>query len=83
MRWIVDHAASVYNRHVCNDDGSTHYEIILEQRSRDKLAEFGERVFHDVPKRLRAKLDLRFRIGAFRGNAQHSNEAFIGIGRAT
>ena len=43
MRWIVDHAASVYNRHVCNDDGTTPYEALHGQRSRGKLAEFGEK----------------------------------------
>ena len=80
MRWIVDHAASVYNRHVCNDDGTTPYEALHGQRSRGKLAEFGEKVFYYVPKRLRAKLDLRFRIGVCLGNSQNSNEAFIGIG---
>ena len=37
-------------------------------------------MFYYVPKRLRAKLDLRFRIGVFLGNSQNSNEAFIGIG---
>ena len=70
----------MYNRHVCNDDGSTPYEVINEQSSRGKLAEFGERVFYDVPNRLQAKLDLGFSIGVFIGNSQNSNEALIGIG---
>jgi hypothetical protein len=46
IRWIVDHAASVYNRHVITDEGTTPYEAIHGQRSRGKLAEFGEQVFY-------------------------------------
>ena len=30
-QWIVDHAASVYNRHVCNADRVTPYEAIHGQ----------------------------------------------------
>ena len=78
-RWIVDHAASVYNRHVCNADGATPYEAIHGQKSTGKLCEFGEVVFYYVPKRIRSKMDLRFRIGVFLGNSQNSNEAFVGI----
>ena len=44
------------------------------------MAEFRERVFYYVPKRLRATLDLRFRPGVFLGNSQNSNEAFVGFG---
>lgn len=58
INWMVEHTASVSNRHVCNDDGLTPYEAIHGQRSRGKLAEFGEKVFYYVPKRLRSKLDL-------------------------
>ena len=80
MIWIVDHAASMYNKTVCNDDGSAPYEVVQGQRSRGKLAEFGERIFYDLPKRLRAKLDLRFKLGVLPGNPQNSNEASICIG---
>ena len=79
LRWIVDHATSVFHRHVCNDDGATPYEAMHGQRSNGKLSEFGETIFYYVPKRLRSKLDLRFHIGVFIGNSQNSNEAFVGI----
>ena len=79
IRWIVEHAACTYNRHVCNSDGVTPYEAIHGQRSRGKLVEFGEQVFYYVPKRLRAKLNLRFRIGTFLGNSQSTNEAYVAI----
>ena len=77
MHWMVEHAASVYNRHVCNDEGTTPYEYIHGQRSRGKLAEFGEQVFYYIPKKLRAKLNLRVCLGTFLGNSQSSNEAYI------
>ena len=48
--WMVEHAASVYNRHVCNDEGTTPYEFIHGQRSRGKLCELCEQVFYYVPK---------------------------------
>ena len=83
IRWIVDHAASVNNRHVCNSDGVTPYQAIHGQRSTWKLCEFGEQVFYYVPKRLRSKMDLRFRIGTFLGNSQHSNEAFVAVATGT
>ena len=77
ISWMVEHAASIYNRHVCNDEGTTPYEHIHGQRSRGKLAEFGEQVFYYVPKAMRAKLNLRFRLGTFLGNAQSANEAYV------
>ena len=36
-------------------------------------------MFYYVPKRLRAKLTLRYRMGTFLGNSQSSNEAYIAI----
>ena len=54
IRWIVDSAASVYNRHVCNSDGVSLYQAIHGQRSTGKLCEFGEPMFYYVPKRLRS-----------------------------
>ena len=77
INWMVEHSASVYNRHVCNEDGMTPYESIHGQRSKGKLCEFGEQVFYYVPKKLRAKLNLRFRLGTFLGNSQTSNEAYV------
>ena len=77
MDWMVLHATSVYNRHVCNEDGLTPYEVIHGQRLRARLVEFGEQVFYYIPKKARAKMNLRFRLGTFLGNAQNSNEVFI------
>ena len=76
-RWMVEHAASIHNRYVLNEDGSTPYEVLHGQRYRGKVAEFGEQCFYFVPKKLRSKLNLRFRVGTFLGNSQSSNEAFV------
>ena len=77
FRWMTEHVASVMNRYACNPDGQTPYQSIHGQRFRGKLVEFGERVFYYVPKRLRAKLHLRWRVGTFIGNSQTTNEAFV------
>ena len=54
MQWLVEHAASLLNRHLCNEEGATPYEAIHGQRFKGKAVEFGERVFYYVPKQLRA-----------------------------
>ena len=75
--WLVEHAASVYNRYVCTEDGSTPYQNLHGQRFRGRAVEFGEQVFYYVPKRLRSKMSLRWRLGTFVGNHQNSNEALV------
>ena len=42
------------------------------------MVELGEQVFYFVPKKLRAKLSLRWRLGTFLGNAQATNECYVG-----
>ena len=79
MRWMTEHVASTMNRHLCNSDGQTPYEALHGQRFKGKTVEFGERVFYYVPKKLRSKLTLRWRLGTFVGNAQSTNEAFIAV----
>ena len=46
MNWMVEHAASVYNRHLCNSDGRTPFETIHGQRWKGRAVEFGEQVFY-------------------------------------
>ena len=78
MRWLVQHVASILNRQSTNPEGMTPYEYRHGRRSHGRTAEFGERLLYYVPKRLRAKIDLRWRVGIFLGTADRSNEAFIG-----
>ena len=77
MRWIVEHAASMANRQICNADGRTPFETIHGQRWKGRAVEFGEQVFYFVPKKLRAKLSLRWRVGTYLGNAQATNECYV------
>ena len=79
INWLVEHNAAVYNRHDCDEDGATPYELAHGQTSKCKHAEFGEQVFYYVPQRLGSKLNLRFQVGKFLENAQSSNEAFVAI----
>ena len=78
MRWLVQHVASIFNRHSTNSEGLTPHECRHGRRSHGRTAEFGERLLYYVPKKLRAKLDLRWRVGVFLGTSDRSNEAYIG-----
>ena len=76
--WMVEHAASIHNRLICTEDGNTPYQSLHGQRYRGKLVEFGEQVFYFIPKALRSKMSLRWRVGTFLGNAMSTNEAYVG-----
>ena len=75
--WMVEHTASIYNRLVCTEDGNTPYQSLHGQRYRGRMVEFGEQVFYFIPKALRSKMSLRWRVGTFLGNAMATNEAYV------
>ena len=77
LKWTVEHSATVLNRYRVNESGKTPYEEIHGQRSTMKIVEFGEQVFYSVPKRLRAKLSRRWRIGTYLGLVSASNEHYV------
>ena len=77
MRWIVEHATNIYNKYAMTPDGSTPYAALHGQNPKEKLVEFGERVLWHVPKRLRAKLDLRWRLGIYVGCAVSSTSVAL------
>lgn len=77
LKWMVKHAASALNRQLCNAHGQTPYEALHGQRFHGKAVECGEQIFYFVPKRLRSKLNLRWRFGTIMGNAQSTNECFV------
>jgi hypothetical protein len=74
---MVEHAASLYNRHLCNSDGKTPFEAIHGQRWKGRTVEFGEQVFDFTPKALRSQISSRWRVGTFLGNAMSTNEAYV------
>ena len=79
MRWLVEHVAGVINRYSVNSEGVTPYQAVHGKRSTLKVVEFGERVLYHVPKRLRAKLTQRYRLGTYLGLAPSSNEHYIAV----
>ena len=81
--WSVEHVASNLNRYSVNPDGRTPYEDHYGKKAVHRLVEFGERVFDYVPKRLRSKLDNRWRLGTFLGVTSNSNENYIGTSNGT
>ena len=81
--WMVEHVSSIINRHFVASHGKTAYEFVHGKRSKGRTAEFGEKVLYHVPKKLRSKLDLRWRAGIFLGTAPSSNEIFIGADNGT
>ena len=67
MYWLSEHAASTYNKCFVQADGKTPYEFLHGKAPGLRLIEFGEKVMWHVPKKLRVKLDLRWRLGVFSG----------------
>ena len=78
IKWLVEHIANLINRHFVTAEGVTAYEFTHGKKMKGRTAEFGEKVLYHVPKKLRAKLSLRWRQGIFLGTAMSSNEIFIG-----
>ena len=56
---------------------TTPYQSLHGQRYRGKLVEFGIQVFYFIPKAMRSKMSLRWRVGTFIGNAMSTNEAYV------
>ena len=70
--------ASAMNRYVAGGDGRTAFQRLHGRRASNKAVEFGERVFYYIPRKLRAKMSLRWRLGMYLGIASHSGEYLIG-----
>ena len=79
VAWMANHGADVLNKLAVGPDGKTSYELIRGKRYNRPMVEFGERVLWHVPRRLRAKLDLRWRLGVYVGYAISSNEYDIAL----
>ena len=67
---------------MCTEDGNTPYQSLHGQRYRGKMVESGEQVFYFIPKALRSKMSLRWRVGTFLGNAISTNEAYVAASNA-
>ena len=79
LAWIVEHAAYLLNRCVLGTDGRTAWGRLHGKESTEKICQFGEKVLWYVPKKQRAKLDVRWRHGIFLGRSMSSDQNFIGL----
>ena len=78
LKWLVEHAAYLYNRHKVGPDGKTPYERWKSKRAKRTLCEFGERVLYLPLKGARnGKLEAKFEYGIFVGVLERSGEAII------
>ena len=77
--WLVEHTAWILNKFHLDKDGRTAYGRLHGREGREQICEFGERVMWFVPRKLRAKLDQRWRYGIFLGRSLSSDQNFIGL----
>ena len=77
--WLVEHTSYVLNKFSLGPDGHTPYGRLHGREGRERICEFGERVMWYVPKKLRAKLDQRWRYGVFLGRSMSSDQNFVGL----
>ena len=78
IRWLVEHCADIMNRFSVNKTGMSPYEELHGKKAVERRVEFGELIYYSTPKKGRAKLDLRWKIGVYLGHAWDSNELFCG-----
>ena len=78
VNWMVEHYTDVMNKYAINKSGMSAYEELHGRKAAERRMEFGERVFYSTPKKGRAKLDLRWKIGIYLGHLFNSNEICIG-----
>ena len=79
MAWLVEHAAYLLNRFVLGTDGRTAWGRLHGKECTERICEFGEKILWYVPKKQRAKLDVRWRHGLFLGRSMNSDQNFIGL----
>ena len=80
IAWMVMHVADVITKFSVNKTGQTPYEELHGKRALERRCEFGERIYYSVPKKARAKRNLRWEIGIYLGHMHSSNELFVGTG---
>ena len=75
---MIEHTAWVLNKFHLEADGRTGYGRLHGREGRENVCGFGERIMWFVPKKLRGKLDQRWRYGTFLGRSLSSDQNFIG-----
>ena len=77
--WLVEHTTWLLNKFHLGKDGRTAYGRLHGREGHERVCEFGERIMWFVPKKLRAKLDQRWRYGVFLGRSLSSDQNYIGL----
>ena len=79
LKRIVRHAADTINKFLRNRVGLSPYEGLHGQKAKERRAEVSDRLFYSDPKKSRAKMDLRWKLGAYLGHAHATNGIDVGI----
>ena len=78
--WLIEHTAYyVLNKFSLGSDGHTPYGRLHGREGHERICEFGEHIMWYVPKKLRSKLDQRWRYGVFLGRSMSSDQNFVGL----
>ena len=79
MAWMVEHASHLLTKYHVGPDGRTGFGRLHGKEVSERICEFGERVLYYVPKKLRSKMDARWKYGVFVGRAMHSDINYIAL----
>ena len=79
MAWICEHAMYLLNKYQLGTDGHTAWGRLHGKETVERICEFGEQVLWFVPKKLRTKLDVRWRYGVFLGRSLSTDQNYIGL----
>ena len=73
MKWLVECVSVILNKYAIQPTGKTAYHDLHGKKMSERLVEFGEVILHYIPRKRRAKLDMRWTTGVFLGTTMHSN----------
>ena len=79
VSWLFLHATWVLNKYSINSEGRTPWGLLHGREARERIAEFGERILYYLPKKTRAKMDVRWRYGVFLGRSLSSDQNIIAL----
>ena len=79
MHWMVEHASHLLSKYMIGPDGRTGYGRLHGKEVTERICEFGERILHYIPRKMRAKMDSRWKYGIFLGRSMHSDQNFVGL----
>lgn len=79
VRWMVEHYFDVINKYSITQNCTSPCESLHGKKAAERRNEFGEIVYFSTPKKGRAKMDLRWKIGVYLGHDWASNEIDVAV----